>query len=398
MKQYLSWSRRRFLQSVGYSSLLGVANLHGGPLLSSERRPVKHTSQAVPRFAYVGSMTQGILVFAIEGECWRLIETIASEKPSALALHRNRNILFAANEIDTYQTLPTGSVESYRIDPQHGCLTLINRQSLSLSATSPRHLAVSPDGRDLIVAVHGGGAYNILPINSDGGLDKVSAILKETGSGPDQLNQEAAHPQWVIFDMTGHLLSADLGNDKLSVFTLTEGQISPIQRTTTKPGSGPQSLAIHPSGHLLYVANKLDTSLSCFSYDPANGKILDLLHHKSISAIRTPRYDSTSAIAIHSSGDFLYTPYLHSEIKSPADACIAVWRIHTTSGEPEHIQTLRCMGHTSIASLISQHRHLFLLCHKEDGVFRCDINPVNGYLHRMMPVASVPSPVSIVMG
>ena len=397
MSQSAPWSRRKFVQSLGYSSLLGAANLHAGRLLSNEHGLVEDISQTEPRFAYVGSMIQGIMAFAIEGESWRLIETIASEKPSALALHPDRNILFAINEIDTYQTLPTGSVESYRIDAQHGNLTLISRQPLSLSATLPKHVAVSPDGRHLIVAVHGGGAYNILPINSNGRLGRVSGILKETGSGPDRENQEAAHPQWVMFDTTYHLLSADLGNDRLSVFNLIEGRMSPTQRIATKPGSGPQSLAIHPSGHLLYAVNKLDASLSCFRYDARSGKIIETLHHKSISAIRIPGEVRTTALAIHPSRDFLYTPYFRSRINRSVDTCIAVWHIHTSSGEPEHIQTFECMGHTCIVSLTSQHRHLFLLCHREDGVFRCDINPVNGHLHRMIPVGEAPSPASLAM-
>jgi 6-phosphogluconolactonase len=350
-----------------------------------------------PRFAYVGSMTQGIMVYAIEGENWRLIETIASEKPSALALHPDRNTLFAANEIDTYQTLPAGSVESYRIDPQHGCLTLINRQPLSLSATLPRHLAVSPDGRHLVVAVHGGGAYNVLPINVDGGLDKVSGILKETGSGPDREHQGAAHPQRVMFDAAGrHLLGTDLGSDRLSVFTLTEGQMSPIQRTAATPGSGPQSLAIHPSGHLLYAVNKLDASLSCFSYDAASGRILKLLHHKSISETDIPGKAGASTIAMHPSGSFLYTPYFRSTTNRSVDTSIAVWCIHPATGEPEHNQTFELRNHTRIVSLTLEHQHLLFLC-SGDGVFCGDVDPVNGRLRRMTHVAAVPAPGSLVM-
>ena len=396
MKQRITWSRRRFVQSIGYSSLLGAANLHAGRPLSSERGMVENIPRTEPRFAYVGSMTQGIFTFAIEEGSWSLIETIASEKPSALALHPNRNILFAANEIETYQALPSGSVESYRIDPQHGCLTLINRQPLSLSATLPRHLAVSPDGRHLVVAVYGGGAYNVLPINADGGLDKVSGTLKETGSGPDREHQGASHPQRILFNTTGHLLSADLGNDRLSVFTLTEGQMSPIQRTAAKPGSGPQALAMHPSGHLLCAVNKLDASLSCFSYDAASGRILKLLHHKSIFETDIPGKACASAIAMHPSGSFLYTPYFRSTTNRSVDTSIAVWCIHPVTGEPEHNQTFELRNHTRIVSLTLEHRHLLFVC-SGDGVFCGDVDPVNGRLRRMTHVAAVPSPGSLVM-
>jgi 6-phosphogluconolactonase len=394
--QSVSWSRRKFIRSLGYSSLLGASNLSSEYLLSCDI--LENVTWQKYRFAYVSSMSQGIMVFAVEKESWKLIETIVSEKPSALALHPDRNTLFAANAIDTYQTLPTGSVESYRIDPQHGGLTLLNRQPLSLSATAPRHLAVSPDGLYLIVAVHGGGAYNILPINSDGSLDNVSGILKEIGSGPNREHQDTAHPQRIMFDTAGrHLLSSDLGNDKLSIFSLAEGTISPTQRITAEPGSGPQSLAIHPLGHLVYAVNQLDASLLCFRYDAANGKIIGLLEHESISATRTPKHVGTSAIAIHPSGDFLYTPYFRPGINRPVDTSIAVWRIHTPGGNLEHIQTFESMGHSSIVNLTAEQHHLLLLCHEKDGVFRCEIDPVTGQLCHMMPIAAVPSPSNLVM-
>ena len=116
---------------------------------------------------------------------WRLSQTIGSNKPSCLTLHPSRKYIYVANEIDNYQGLPTGTIEAYSIDGRDGRLTLLNRQPLSLSAIAPRYVVVSPDGSRLIVAMHGGGSYNLLPIRTDGYLERVSGILKEVGSGPD---------------------------------------------------------------------------------------------------------------------------------------------------------------------------------------------------------------------
>src|ERR1035437_4093863 len=129
---------------------------------------------------------------------------MACDNPSCLTLQPSRKFLYAVNEIDEYQGLPTGTVEAYSIDARDGRLTLLNRQPLSLSATAPRHLAISPDGSKLIVAVHGGGSYNVLPLHTDGSLERVSGILKEVGSGPAQERQHASHPQMVLFDTTRH--------------------------------------------------------------------------------------------------------------------------------------------------------------------------------------------------
>ena len=90
----------------------------------------------------------------------------SSAAPSSLALDASERFLYAVNEVDEYEGLPSGTVEAYAIDAADGTLTFVNRQSLSLSATAPRHAAVSPDGRSLVVAVHGGGAYNVLPLGN----------------------------------------------------------------------------------------------------------------------------------------------------------------------------------------------------------------------------------------
>ena len=105
-----------------------------------------------------------IEVFQREGRRRWKIQRVASANPSFLTLDADRNHLFAVNDVDEYEGLPVGTVESYTIETDSGRLALIGRQALSLSAIGPRHLALSPDGRYMVVAVYGGGAYNVLPV------------------------------------------------------------------------------------------------------------------------------------------------------------------------------------------------------------------------------------------
>ncbi len=99
------------------------------------------------------------------------------------------------------------------------------------------------------MAIDGGGAYNVLPIGEDGRLGRVSGILKETGSGPNAEHQDAAHPQMVMFDTTGrHVLSADMGSDRLSVFTLGADGFAVRDSSVVEAGSGPRQMAMHPMG------------------------------------------------------------------------------------------------------------------------------------------------------
>jgi 6-phosphogluconolactonase (cycloisomerase 2 family) len=384
MKQHKDWSRRKFVQWMGYSSALGA--VLPGQLLSASSL----AGTATPRFAYVGfgGLRQGIQVFAVNGSRWTPVQTVATENPSFLALHPNEHFLYAANEIDSYEGLPTGTVEAYSINARNGHLTRLNRQPLSLSGVLPRHLAVSPDGRTLAVAVHGGGAYNLLPIREDGHLERVSGIVKETGSGPNAEHQDAAHPQMVVFDKSGsRLLGADLGSDMLSVLDLSSDGLSVTGRSQTEPGSGPRQMVLHPSGHLLYVVNELDASLSCFAYDATGGAIQKRLHHASIGSNGSR---GIAAMAMHPSGKLLYTSYCGSEASG-----ISAWRIDPVSGALRPVQrSAEQMPTTQIAAMISAHDSLLVLSHKE-GVLRLPVDAASGRLSRPVQVARVKTPISL---
>jgi 6-phosphogluconolactonase len=388
MKQHNDWSRRKFVQWMGYSSAIGAAGLPGRLLSAS---PLAGNSSG-PRFAYVGfanQSKQGIQVFAVNGARWTPVQTVAAANPSFLALHPSERFLYAVNEIDSYQNLPTGTVEAYSIDAHTGHLNLLNRQPLSLSGIMPKHLAVSPDGRSLAVAVHGGGAYNLLPLREDGHLERVSGIVKETGSGPNPEHQDAAHPQMVIFDRSGsRLLSADLGSDTLSVMTMGEDGLAFAGRSKTEPGSGPSQIALHPSGHLLYVVNELDASLSCFGYDAENGALQERLHYASIGANSSQR--GTAAMSMHPSGELLYTSYCGA-----GNNGISVWRIDPASGALRPVQrTVEQMSSVHIGAMISSHDSLLVLSRTE-GILSLPSDAASGRLSRPVQVSKIKQPISL---
>ena len=279
MRDRLVWSRRDFVRMAGCSSVGAMSARIAWSSTAS-----KENKGGSPRFAYISQAAKNsplheISAFAIEGGSWKPTGAVVSDHPSFLTLHTSQRFLYAVNDVSRYNNLPSGAVEAYAVDANDGNLTLLNRQPLSLSGTEPRHMAVSPDGHALVVAVHGGGAYNVLPIDEDGRLGRVSGILKEIGSGPDVEHQQAAHPQMVMFDRMGRLLSADMGSDRLNVFMLDDCALSVAARSAARAGSGPRHVELHPRGNLLFVANGLDASVSCYGYDEKNGRILKQLEH-----------------------------------------------------------------------------------------------------------------------
>jgi 6-phosphogluconolactonase (cycloisomerase 2 family) len=384
-------NRRKFVQLMGYSSALGAVGLQSHWLSAS---PLQAGRSAFAYLGFAGDQSsqskQGIQVFAVDGERWTPTQTIAAKNPSFLALHPNQRFLYAVNEIDSYQGLPMGTVEAYGIHPHSGNLSLLNRQPLSLSGVLPKHLAISPDGRSLVVAVHGGGAYNLLPIREDGHLERVSGIVKETGSGPNVEHQDSAHPQMVIFDRTGqHLLSADLGNDTLNVLSLNDDGLAITGRSNTEPGSGPRQMVLHPSGRLVYVMNELDASISCFGYDAANGTLQERLHHAAIGANVSRR--GTAAMAMHPSGDLLYTSYSGSGASD-----IMVWRINPASGALKPVQlSTNQMASVPVTSMVASNDSLLVLSHQAEGVLHLPVDAASGRLSRPVQVARVKTPISL---
>ena len=263
MKQPMELDRRRFLQLAGTACLLSMAD---GPVAWSPER----TNTA--RFAYIG-LEQAIHQYSISQRGrFVLQQTMASARPVAMAISGGH--LYVANGVSQHGNLARGSVEAYTINATTGQLAWKSRVPLSLSATSPTDLAVAPNGRSIVVAVHGGGAYNLLLLEEDGSLGRVTGILKEIGAGPHPL-QDAAHPSAVKFDRAGRVLTADQGNDKLSVLTLSNGGLSVAGRCEVTPGSGPGCLVLHPDGRRVYVGHTLDGAVSSYSYSAAG-----ILEHK----------------------------------------------------------------------------------------------------------------------
>jgi 6-phosphogluconolactonase len=368
MKHPIGWDRRRFLQTMGSASLWVAASSQFGWAV------MLHSPARSDRFAYVG-VEDGIHVYAIAAD-GRFIkqQTVASANPVAMAIS-NRN-LYVANGVSEYGNLPRGSVEAYAIDLATGQLQLKNRAPLSLSGILPRNLAISPDGRSLVVAVHGGGAYNVLPIHEDGRLGKVSGILKEIGSGPHVL-QASAHPSAVIFDQVGRVLAADQGSDKLSVLSLNNGELQVSRRREATAGSGPSCMALDPAGNRLYVTHALNGSVSSFRYDATTGRILDCLQ-----TVATLGAGETAALAMHPSGEMLYS--------SHGDG-IRAWKISPSSSLEARSGTKDIRANKLHVTADGNS----LLALSRDAVVRMNIDKATRELAAPLQVASVSKPLSI---
>jgi 6-phosphogluconolactonase len=350
------WTRREFVR--------GAASLVALPYLASPS----------PGFAYVASGEGEVHVFLVEGERWTKIQRVSSPAPACVLLSPSGQTLYVANEVEAHEGLPRGTVEVFRVDPLDGRLTLLSRRPLSLSATRPRHMALSPDGKMLAVAAYGGGIYNLFSLAQDGSLVQPASIFKDAGCGEDPQLQGAAHPHSLVFDSSGRLLTSDFGNDRLSVFAVEGGRLQRLAQRPTGRGSGPGATVLHPGGSLFYAWHELESSLACYRYDAMSGTVGETIQ-------RLP-FPSSSAgtLAIHPSGRRLY-------------ASQGVWQIDGGSGRLTRTEHL--LPNAIQISAAPDGGSVYILEGGTGSIYQLPADRVTGELHSKTRVALVSEPKSI---
>ena len=365
------WTRREFVRGAA-----GVVALPHLP----------QTAVAAPQFAYVASGQGSLDVFSLRGDRWNITQRVPSPAPASILLSAAQRILYVANEVDVHEGLPRGTVEAFHIDPFNGHLTLLGRKPLSLSATHPRHMALSPDGKLLAVAAYGGAIYNLFPVAKDGRLGQVSGIFKQAGCGPSAHSQASAHPHTLLFDASGrHLLSSDFGSDRLSVFAVDGGRLqSPSQRSTGE-GSGPGACVLHPTNSVFYAWHDLESSLACYRYDGRSGTIGEAIQRLSLPMA------SQHALALHPTGRMLYTSQANpNELRA--------WHVNAKNGNLAHAQVVLLQEATPTRiTAAPDGESLLILDGLKGSIYKVTADRVTGELHCKAEVAGVNEPRSIAL-
>jgi len=370
MSQQKSWSRREFVQ------LMGAATL-GSQSAFSSSTSFAHSGNAA--FAYVGcagDKTDAIEVFAIRDGRWTTIQSVESKRPVSLALSADNRFLYAANEVSEYNGLPTGTVEAFAVAGD-GKLTRLNRQALSLSATMPRHLAVSPDGKSLVVTAQGGSAYNVMPIAENGSVGRATGIFKETGT-----TEKAAQPYMAVFDSVGRAVSADRGTGRLNILGMSDDGLAAHAREIVENGSGPLHIALHPQGRALYVAH--EDSLQRYGYDFDAGRILDLRQHLPGAGVA----DGSNVLAIHSSGELMFS--------CNGDRGLTAWQMNSKTGALRLAgRQTEELGRLHAIEISGDGSALLAINHERGLVLGAMIDHATGRLTDTRTLAHVDSPKSL---
>ena len=320
---------------------------------------------------------------ALQGSRCERLASISSESPAALAVHPFRPIIYAANAVSRYRHEPRGTIEAFLVDRTTGHIERLSRLPLSLSATQPGSLAVTPDGGSLLVAASGGGAYNVMPLDAVGIPGPPSTILKQVGRG-SQLPQPAkSRPVSVLFHPGRAMgIAADLGTDRLDLLTADPEiphRLAVVSRISFATGSGPCALALHRDGDLLIAAQRLRPALTllCFG-GPGH------LHIARDIPLRT----APAAIAWHPRHDVLYVVLNEGSGLSR----LQTWQLNSAQG------TLRPIAEVTtplpdVRAVHCESTAVYLAC--GDGVTGAALDPATGIPLNVNRMASIPGAVSL---
>jgi 6-phosphogluconolactonase len=252
----------------------------------------------------------------------------ASPDPSFLAIHPNREFLYAVNESGEIQGRRDGGVSAFAIDQGKGTLELLNQQ---LSAGSgPCHLVVDRQGQNVLVANYGSGSVGCLPIERDGRLRPATTKIQHRGQGADPGRQSGPHAHSINLDAAArYAVAADLGLDKVFIYDFdpAQGRLSPHRPPFAEvaPASGPRHFAFHPEGRFGYVINEMANTVTAFAYDPDNGALVEIQTISTLPAGFRGR-SHTAEVRVHPTGKFLYG-------SNRGHDSIAIFAIDPTTGK-----------------------------------------------------------------
>ena len=228
-------------------------------------------------------------------------------EPSFLAMHPGGKVVYAVNEVRSFEGRATGTVSAFRVGAGEEPWASAGR--CETGGASPCHLAVAPRGCGLLVTNYNGGNVAHVGLSFDGGLTGLLSTQPHPGRSVHPVRQACAHPHTVNVDSTGkRAWVADLGLDQLVPYRLdpATGEMSadPIGRVALPPGTGPRQTAFHPAGRHFFLLGELDASLTVFqagagTTPPQAGETVSLLRGAADGK-------SGAEVALHPNGRFVY--------------------------------------------------------------------------------------------
>ncbi|GAF04846.1 lactonase family protein [Saccharicrinis fermentans] len=233
--------------------------------------------------------------------------------PNFLEVDAQNGLLFAIGERSDKKSV----LKSYGVDEKSGQITPLS--SSVLNGQGPCYVALDKSLDKLMLAYYNSGEVASYVL-SDGGVAFLRKI-KHHGKGPVLSRQKAVHAHSIDIDPGSHFIyAADLGADKLMVYTQDSMGLTMVDSVMCKPGSGPRHFDFSPHGDLMALVNELDCTVSTFAKDSA-GIYRKVLQEVSLLPDTFSGFAKAADIHFSPDGKFLYA-------SNRGYDCIGVFKVH----------------------------------------------------------------------
>jgi 6-phosphogluconolactonase len=256
---------------------------------------------------FVGSKTSdGILAFNWGPATAELTPAgIAAklENPIWITHSPDRQFLFAASYMDSFNGKPTGAVASFRV--VNGELEPLSAQNSAGTGTC--HVALDRTGRVLLAADYAGGSAASFLV-TEGKLSPAVWSEHYTGHGPNADRQQSAHAHFASFSPDNRFAYInDLGEDCIHIYKLnTEtAMLTPAGTYHSRPGAGPRTLHFYLNGHTAYSINELDSTVDVLEWSSADGSLAPVTRIELLPAGYTGDTHACDTV-ISKDGKFVY--------------------------------------------------------------------------------------------
>lgn len=191
------------------------------------------------------------------------------------------------------------------------------------------HVAADPQGRFIIATCWGDGQVILFELDDDGAITSrfsAEAAVDPHHNGPtDQPRPSRAHSSLMLPD--GRILTADLGNDLVRVWTYQPGSGLQADHQVVLPkGSGPRHMVRHSSG-TVFVNTEYSLEVAAIRSEPQG--VFELTAMVPVSVNKPFDGDAAAEIALSPDGRFAYVG-----VRGSNRMCILKVSAEGTSLEP----------------------------------------------------------------
>lgn len=345
---------------------------------------------------YTGTGSHGIYVAKVNTATGiiRLVDSLAADNPSYLALNKAGNRLYAVTENGGSNP---GAATSFMREEGTGKWMPLNASPQLTGGDHPCYIAVNKAGTHAVVANYTGGSVSVFAIDHAGALGAASQLIQHRGSSVNKGRQEKPHVHSTIFSPNEqYLMVADLGTDYITAYPFHANNASaPLDtvkalRLKLSAGAGPRHVSFHPTLPIVYVMEELSGKVAVVRFAPRQRQLQVL---QTIQSDRVSKQPGSADIHLSPDGKFLYAS---NRIEAND---LAVFAVDAGTGQLRFVQSIRTGGIKPRNFTLSPDGRFVLVANQEsNNIVLFHRHAGTGLLTPANVTLSLPSPVCLVFG